>query len=201
MPRPYGRNKLRMSKEQGACWCEGNAGRGWGWVGCVPEPGSSQITGRLWKPVLFYMHWDFKQENKLIYVLKDHSCCSHTIINTYLYICPSHWTTSSLAKGSRFSTFCLQSLVQCLAQDTAIQVLVEWTNEWVTNSLRVREQDEKVSPWAILLLAVILSDSVLFYGLSSGLYIIHESSLWSFRPTTGKAPECITLGSKQAEEC
>ena len=43
---------------------EGGVGAG------VPEPGRSQITGRIWKPVLLYMHWDFKQESKLIYILK-----------------------------------------------------------------------------------------------------------------------------------
>lgn len=46
---------------------EGGVGAG------VPEPGRSQITGRIWKPVLLYVHWDFKQESKLIYILKDHS--------------------------------------------------------------------------------------------------------------------------------
>lgn len=33
MSRPQGRKKLRLSVEQEACWCEGNAVRGWLWAG------------------------------------------------------------------------------------------------------------------------------------------------------------------------
>lgn len=69
-----------MSEEQQVGWCEGNAMRGWAWVGQgVTGPGRDQITGRPWQLPLFCMHWVFKQDSKLIYVLKDHSCCFHTI--------------------------------------------------------------------------------------------------------------------------
>lgn len=67
---------------------QGMLSEGGYWSGCPrarQKPGS--LSGHETSAILHAL--DFKQDSKLIYILKAHSHCFHTI-RTYLYTCPSH---------------------------------------------------------------------------------------------------------------
>ena len=78
MSRPKGRNEFRMFEKEDACRCARNAVRGW----ILERVSQSQAEARSlaeYENHCYSTCTGFKEESKLICILKDHSLCFHTI--------------------------------------------------------------------------------------------------------------------------